>query len=290
MQGLVAIDGVVVPRGEAKIGVYDRGFLYGDSVFETMRTYEGRLYRLADHMARLGRSLGVVRIEPPMSPEALGLEITGLVARAREELTLGGDVPEIVARVMVTRGESPLGLLPQASARGTRVLFLERVVMPPARLYEEGASVVMVPTYRPSDAARGAKVGNYLESILALQRGKEQGADEALIVDAGGFVVEGTTSNVFIVKDGRLLTPPVSSSLLPGITRRTVIELASELGIPFEERSLVPADLTGADEAFITSTVRGVMPLGAIDGHALGRERPVTASLRAAFATRVLRS
>jgi branched-chain amino acid aminotransferase len=286
--GLVAIDGEIVPREAASVSVYDRGFVYGDSVFETMRTYGGVLFRLGDHMARLGRSLGVVGITPAISPAALGDEIARLVSEARAHLGSSAGAPsEMTARVMVTRGEAPLGLVPRPGhAASRRVLFLEPYAPPPDRAYAHGIALVTAPTYRPSDAARGAKVGNYLESILVLQRAREAGADEALIIDAGGFVVEGTTSNVFVVHGAELSTPPASSSLLPGITRMTVMEVARERGTPVVERPLTPADVASASEVFITSTLRGVMPAASVDGRALPAARPVTSALREAFLAR----
>jgi branched-chain amino acid aminotransferase len=288
---LVAIDGKIVDREAATISVFDRGFLYGDSVFETMRTYAGVLFRLDDHMARLEGSLRVVGITSPIDVATLGREVAELTTIARGRLTPpGAAVPEITSRVMVTRGEGPLGLLPPdgaALSKGRRVLFMGPCAMPPAVAYEEGIHIVTYPTFRPSDAARGAKVGNYLESILAVRYAKERGGEEALIVDSAGFVIEGTTSNYFIVKGGRLITPPTSSSLLPGITRRTVLEIAAQQSMPFEERSLKPEELYAADELFITSTVREVLPVGRIDDHVLGRNRPITTALRTAFAERV---
>ncbi len=285
----VAIDGTLLPREEAKVSVYDRGFLYGDSIFETLRTYGGRVFRLEEHLARLDRSAQITQIALPVSRGLLASEIERLTRLVLDDLR-SNDAPdeaiELTVRVMVTRGEGPLGLVPSSLGPPTRVTFFERFRAPCPDLYERGATVLFVPTYRPSDAARGAKVGNYLESLLCLARARESGADEALVVDALGRVIEGTTSNVFVVRGGVVFTPPVDTGLLVGITRKVTLELAAALGIETREVPLFPDDFGNAEEAFLTSTLREIMPIGRIAGggaDVFSSPGPVTSRLRSAF-------
>ena len=286
----VALGGALVSREDAKVSVYDRGFLYGDSIFETLRTYDGKLFRLGEHLGRFARSAKITKMSEGMSVGDLGVELErmtcSVLEAARASLERDESV-ELTVRLMLTRGEGPLGLLPTSLGPPTRVTFFERFRAPNPALYESGAKVLLVPTHRPSDAARGAKVGNYLESLLCLSQARDRGADEALVIDAGGHVVEGATSNVFIVRGGALVTPPESSGLLAGITRSVTLDLARELGIETREETLFPGDFADADEAFLTSTLREIMPIGRVEG-AEGERRlaagPVTARLRRAFA------
>lgn len=266
------------------VSVFDRGFLYGDSVFEAVRSHAGKLFRLDAHMERLARSLAIVGIESPLPTRALEDEVRALAMEALGRLRVRDAAREVAVRFMVTRGSGPLGLKPVAGLAGRRVLFASVYASPPAESYANGIRVACVPTYRPSDAAPGAKVGNYLESILALRRANEQGADEALIVDGGGAVLEGTTSNVFGVFSDRLVTPPVDR-ILAGVTRRTVLEIAAAAGVEIVERRVTPQELHAADEVFITSTMRGVMPVSRVDDHAIAIG-PRTRDLAARFEER----
>lgn len=282
---LVAIDGALVER--PTISVFDRGFLYGDSVFETTRSYGGAPFRLPEHLARLAWSANKLGFELPLTVADLIGEVGGLlrIAQARAPHTASG---EWVLRLMVTRGEGPFGLDPSGAHDPRRILFMQPLRPLDARLYREGVSVLSVSTFRPSDAARGAKVGNYLESILALKQARAVGAHEALILSHDGCVVEGTTSNVFAVREGKLVTPPPTETLLPGITRALVMEAASSLGLEVVERRMAPEDLAGAGEAFITSTIRELLPVVNIDGHVIGDGQvgPTTRELHRTFRER----
>lgn len=272
---LVAIDGALFdgspsPGGTVvdrpTISVFDRGFLYGDSVFETTRSYGGVPFRLPEHLARLAWSANKLGFELPLTVADLVGEVAALLRVARERRPS----TEWVMRLMVTRGEGPFGLDPTGAHDPRRILFMQPLRPLDARLYREGVAVLSVSTFRPSDAARGAKVGNYLESILALREAKASGAHEALILSYDGCVVEGTTSNVFALREGKLVTPPTTETLLPGITRALVMEAAEQLGIQVVERRMSPEDIANADEAFITSTIREVVPVVSIDGYAVG--------------------
>ena len=280
MTRLASIDGTHFLPDEAKVSVYDRGFLYGDSVFETVRTYGGEPFALAEHMARLERSAARVGIAMPLPAADFGMELRVAVRAARN--------PESYARAMISRGSGPLGLDPALALAPLRVILVEPLVPLPGALYRDGIAVVTVRTERAGDAAQGAKVGNYLASLLALKDAKARGAQEALIVDASGCVVEGTTSNVFVVRGGELCTPPEQSNLLPGITRAHLIEVAAELGRPLHLAPLTLADLASADEVFISSSLREVLPVVRVDDRPVagGRPGPVTRALHAAFRVR----
>lgn len=278
----VAIDGRFVERGSATISVFDRGFLYGDSVFETTRTYGGVPFLLDDHMARLAWSAERIGLTLPLSPDELEAELSALAREAG-----ASPANELSLRLMVTRGEGPLGLDPREATGPRRVLFVQPVRPLPAAWYREGVPVVSFATYRPSDAARGAKVGNYLESIVATAHARERGAHEALIVGHDGHVLEGTTSNLFVVRGGVLFTPPTSETILPGITRRLVIEAADALDVDVSESRIDPPFVASADEAFLTSSLRELLPISSIDGFAVGAGcGPITRRLHQAVRER----
>jgi branched-chain amino acid aminotransferase len=266
----VAIDGVLVPNERAVVSIFDRGFLYGDSVFETVRTYGGAPFMLAEHMERLAWSAERAAMALPLTVADLVGEV---VALARDVGARAGG-GELTLRVMVTRGEGPMGLDPTDATDPRRIVIVTPFRGLPASAYEVGVEVVTYATHRPSDAARGAKVANYLESILAIRHARASGAHEAIILTGDGCVVEGTTSNVLAVRGDELLSPPDYETLLPGITRRVVMELAPTVGLAVTTRRLEPHDLASADEVFLTSTIREILPVVKIDGHVVGAGRP----------------
>ena len=275
----VLIDGVLRGPDAAMVSVYDRGFLFGDAIFEVLRTYGGAPFAFEEHFARLRRSAERVFIELPVDAATLREEIErGLAAAGNDESSV---------RVVLTRGTGPVTLDPGDAARPLRVILVEPVVAPPRELYSIGIAVVTVRTQRSVDGtvAAGAKVTNYLESLLAVREAKARGAQEALIVDGRGDVVEGTTSNVFAAKDGRLATPPVEAGILAGITRAHVLEAAAAVGIAVDERRLRPEDLYEADEVFVTSSIRELLPVVRVDGRTIGAgvPGPIARSLHRAF-------
>lgn len=277
MTRVVSIDGTLTRPEEASVSVYDRGFLYGDSVFETVRTYAGEPFALDEHMARLSRSAERVGITMPVAPALFAMEVRKAVRAAKN--------PESYARAMLTRGAGPLGLDPSAALTPLRVILVEPLTPPPPSAYRDGVAVVTVRTERAADAAHGAKVGNYLASLLALQKARAAGAHEALILDASGHVLEGTTSNVFLVRGGDLITPPDEAGILPGITRAHLLDIAraERHGVRFT--SITPADLATADEVFLTSSIREILPVVRVDDRIIagGAPGPVTRALHAAF-------
>ncbi len=282
LAGVVDIDGVLEPAAEAKVSVFDRGFLYGDSVFEVMRTYGKRPFRVRQHIERLQRSCERLRMQLP-------LEIPAIEGRIAAAIAASG-LPECWVRVVVTRGSGPIGLELEVAENPSLLVYALALKSPPAELYERGIGVGLSQTQRALDntSAAGAKVSNYLASMLALDEVRRRGAREAIIVGPRGEVVEGATSNVFVVKSGELLTPPISSGLLEGITRRAVFELARELVIPAHERELWPDDLFAADELFITSSIREIMPVIDVDERLVAGGKPGAITKRLVAAYRAL--
>jgi branched-chain amino acid aminotransferase len=288
MTSLVTIDGRPMSPETAKISVFDRGFLYGDSIFETLRTYGGRPFALDRHLARLARSAERVFIELPVSVEQLGREVQSAIA--------GAGNAESYVRLTVTRGVGEtLGLDPGLSRHATRVVIVTPLTSPPPQTYIDGVSVVSYRTDRVTDhsVAAGAKIGNYLTAVLATRAARAAGAYEALIVDGRGCVVEGATSNVFAVRgDGTLLTPPEEDGILLGITREALLELASEQQLAVRYESLPLEELAASAEVFVCSSIRELVPVVSIDGQRIGDGRPGPHSLRllAAFREKCLRS
>lgn len=280
---LVMLDGRVVPPEQASVSVFDRGFLYGDSVFETIRTYGGVPFALHEHVERLGRSAERVFISMPVPLAVIEAEVVEAVKRAGN--------PESYVRVMVTRGSGPLGLDSDQVENPMRVIIVAPLVPPPESAYQQGIAVISYRTRRAAEdtEAVGAKVGNYLVAVLAMREARRTGAAEALIVDGAGNVVEGASSNVFAVQGKTLVTPPEDAGILPGITRAHVIEVARELGVPVRLEPLPLASLAGADEVFVSSSIRELLPVVRVDGEPIGAGAPgpLTSRLHWAFRKKV---
>jgi len=280
MQASVMIDGSFVPVDRAVVSVFDRGFLYGDSVFESLRSYGGRLFALDEHLARLEASAERVFIPLPVTIDELRGEVLETVkAEARADCYV---------RITITRGSArSLGLDPGTAGPALRVVLATELQAPPEALYEQGIAAITFRAERVSDATglAAAKIGNYLTAVLALRAAREQGAREALIVDGAGRILEGSTSNVFAVIDGKLVTPGEEHGILPGITRRHVLEIAQRSGLPIELRPLSPAEFRHAGEVFITSSIRELVPVTRVDGHEVsgGAPGPVTRALLTAY-------
>jgi len=265
---VVILNGIPTSPETASISVYDRGFLYGDSVFETIRTYGAKPFALDEHLARLERSAERVFIPLPVPRATIAAEVEQGLALSQHS--------ESFVRVMVTRGTGPLGLDPDLAEKPSRVVLVEPFVPPSPEAYQRGIDAILVRAARPTDAtpAAGAKVANYLTSLLAIREARRRGAVEALIVDANGLVLEGTTSNVFFVKGGALVTPPEEAGILAGITRAHVLRAADRLGIGVALRQVVESELFDADEIFISSTLREVLPVVRLDGKTIGAGIP----------------
>ncbi len=280
----VSIDGILQRDDHATISVLDRGFLYGDSVFEVMRTYGGRPFGEQEHLERLARSCDKVLIRMPASIEAISGEIRAALAAARND--------ESYVRVIITRGEGPLTYDPTTATGPRRLVIIAPLPPQPEEHYAKGVKVALVHASRPTDDARaaGSKASNYLSNLLAVHEAKERGGYEAIILAPGGEVLEGASSNVFALKGGVLRTPPISSRILAGITREVVMRAAAKLDVPVKEGVMYPRDLYDADEVMLTSTLREVMPVVAVDGVTIGNGVPgsVTTRLRSAFRGLVL--
>lgn len=280
--GLVVLDGRICAPGEATVSVFDRGFLYGDSVFETLRTYGGVPFELDEHLRRLESSAARVYIPLPIALGQLRAEVLEAIAAA--------GYPESYVRLMITRGEGQLGLDPALADHPRRVLIVQPLHPPPAEQYTAGIAVISYHTERVVDAtsAQGAKIGNYLISVLALREARLAGAQEALIRDGQGRILEGASSNVFVVKQGVLVTPGEDAGILAGITRAHLLALAGELGLPLELRALELPAVLAAEELFISSSIRELLPVVRLDGHVIGSGTPgaIYRRLLAAFRAR----
>lgn len=265
---VVYIDGHSVSETDAKVSVFDRGLLYGDSVFETIATHGGRPFMLEEHIRRLRRSAELVHIDLEIHDPQLCCEVMRAVVQAGNA--------ESYVRLTLTRGAGELGLDPSLSQRPCRIVIVTALHRPPQHAYQEGVRAITYKTQRTAEAteASGAKVGNYLVAVLALRQAKFANANEALIINGEGRVVEGATSNLFFRIRDELVTPPVSAGILPGITRELVIELSSQLSLPLKYYCPTTAELVDADEVFITSSVREMLAIVSIDKHRIGDGRP----------------
>lgn len=268
MNRIAVVDGIIAPLAEAKVSVLDRGFLYGDSVFETLRTYGGVPFALDRHLSRLERSAALAYIELPVSIPELAREV-------HEAVETAGNAESYV-RVMLTRGRGELGLDPGLATETTRVVIVTPLTAPPPSVYEHGIATVTFAARRSADGtdAAGAKIGNYLVSVLAMRKARGAGAAEALIVDGRGAVVEGATSNVFFVTGGALVTPPEEDGILPGITRAVALDVARTLSIPVTFRSPRVEELDALDEVFISSSIRELVAVVRIDGKPVADGQP----------------
>ena len=279
--GLAWVDGRVVPLAAARLPLTDRGFLFADSVFDTVRTYGRRPFLLGDHLDRLRASALALYMPVPWSDDELAQVVDQLLSEFGEDASL---------RIMVTRGDGGSGLgLPEPQQ--PRLIALCRPLRPlSAATYRDGVSVARcLGAGGQSGVPAHVKSGSYLASVLALREARTRGAFEALLRAADGTWSEATTSNLFVVRDGVLHTPGLADHILPGITRALVLALAGEEGIV---ASLGPVDdlaLLGADELFLTSSIKEVLPVVSVDGRPVGSGRPgpVTQRLAAAFGSAV---
>ena len=275
----VWIDGEIFDEKHASVPVWDRGFLYGDSVYEVTRTFGGKAFALDEHLERLEKSAAGIGMQlPPRSD----------IRRAVDDTLRAGANPESYIRVIVTRGAGDIGLDPALADKIRLLVIVRPTTGPDPKLVASGVDVAIVDVCRNSPRAidPSVKSGNYLNNVLALGEAKRRfGAYEALMCDGHGRLAECSTSNIFLVKAGLVRTPALEIGILHGITRQKVLELAKKNGIAFEEAALAPDDLRRADEAFLTSSVRGVLPVVRVDGQPIGdgRPGPVTRKLMALY-------
>jgi branched-chain amino acid aminotransferase len=275
----INVNGRVTEPGLAVISPLDRGFLYGDSVYETIRAHAGRPFRLGAHLERLRLSAG--RLDIPL--ERLPLDPEREVLRTLQDAAIA----EAAIRVVLSRGPGPIGYDPEGAGPPTLVVHVRAAPVLPRSAYAEGVDVAIVGVARnaPEAVDPAIKSSNLLNNFLAWREARRLGAFEAILPNSGGHLAEGSSSNLFVVREGRLLTPPPEDGILLGITRGLVLELARAAALPAAEQPLAPDDLRRADEAFLTSTLKGVLPIRRCDGWPIreGRPGPVTRSLMERF-------
>jgi len=276
---LVYVNGSFVPKEEAVVSVFDHGFLYGDGVFEGMRSYNGQIFKCEEHMDRLFDSARAICLTPPCSKE----ELSKLCYEAIEK----NGLKDAYLRVIVSRGAGDLGLNPRLCETPGLVIIAGTIKLYPAEMYEKGMDVMTGATPRIPAEALNPKIKslNYLNNILAKLEGLEHGMQETLMLNSQGFVAEATGDNIFVVKKGELWTPPEEAGILLGITRQTVIDLALEKGITVSERNMTRYDIFTADECFLTGSAAEIIPVTKLDGRVIGEGNPgaITVDLLEAF-------
>jgi len=263
----IYIDGKFYPKEEAKISVFDHGFLYGDGVFEGIRAYSGRVFRLEEHLDRLYDSAKTIDLAVPITKEEMTAAIIETCKR--------NNLKDAYIRPIVSRGVGDLGLDPRKCEKATVVIMAVEWGALYGDLYEKGLKAITVSVRRnPAEALPpNVKSLNYLNNILAKIEANCKGGDEAIFFDTNGYVSEGSGDNIFVIKNGVIITPPTLNNLR-GITRMVAIEIATSLGIPVQERNMGYYDLYCADEVFVTGTAAEVAPITWIDGRSIGTGKP----------------
>jgi branched-chain amino acid aminotransferase len=264
----IFIDGKYFDERTAKVSVFDHGLLYGDGIFEGIRIYNGRVFKLREHIDRLFYSAKAILLEIPMTRAAL---IKATVETCRKNKLRAGYI-----RLIVTRGRGTLGLNPRSCKNPSVIIIADKIQVYPQGLYARGMEIVTVPTVRNLHSAVNPAIKslNYLNNILAKIEANNAGVEEAVMLNAEGFVAECTADNLFIIKNGEVFTPPNSAGALYGITRQTVIDLAHAAGLKVSEPNLTRYDLFNADECFLTGTGAEIMPVVKIDGRVIGNGKP----------------
>jgi len=277
---LIYIDGKFYPESEAKISVFDHGFLYGDGVFEGIRSYNGVVFKLKEHIDRLYNSAKAIMLDIPMTKDEM---IEAVLKTLRKN-----GLKDAYIRLVVTRGKGDLGLDPRKCPKPSVII----IAVPLLQLYDEkvrerGMSMIVSWVRRDSVDATTHEIKslNYLNSILAKIEANNAGADEAIILDPNGFICEATGENIFIVKDGKLFTPPSTSGTLPGITASVIKEIAQKLGYQVIEKGITVTELYCADEAFLTGTAAEVMPIREVNKRQIGEGKmgPITRQILKKF-------
>ena len=275
----VWLNGKLVDRKKAKLSVFDHGTLYGDGVFEGIRVYGGRVFLAQAHIDRLYASALVIRLAIPYTKQEL--------IEAMDETVRANGLRDGYIRLCVTRGEGTLGLSPFKCAEPGVFIIADQIALYPPELYETGMAVIVAKTRRTAATmlSPAVKSLNYLNNIMAKIEAVDAGVAEAIMLNVDGNIAECTGDNLFIVAEGRVITPPASAGMLVGITRGVVITLAGRLGIPLAEQDITPEDLYVADECFLTGTAAEVIAVTKVDGRTIGQGKcgPITAKLLTAF-------
>ncbi|MFO1481958.1 MAG: branched-chain-amino-acid transaminase [Verrucomicrobiaceae bacterium] len=265
---LIYLDGKLVPESEAKISVFDHGLLYGDGVFEGIRIYNGRVFRLTEHLNRLYDCAKSICLTIPLSFEEM--------EKATLETVAANKLRDGYIRLVITRGVGSLGLNPYQCPKAGVIIIASSIALYPAERYQEGLKLITCGTRRPNSAALSPQVKslNYLNNIMAKIECMQAGCDEGIMLNDQGYVSECTGDNIFIVKNGKITTPPISAGALDGITRRAVIELLGEMGIPCTEAVMTRFDVYTADECFLTGTAAEVIAAVQYDRRLIGDGKP----------------
>lgn len=256
---MIYLNNRLVPDSKAAVSVFDHGFLYGDGIYETLRAYDGVVFKIEEHIERLFNSASLIRLDISRTP--------GSIIRAVNKTVKANRLSDAYIRITVSRGKGPIGLDPALCPKPTFVIIAAPFKGYPASYYKSGVSVAIVNTRRNFNKSvdPAIKSLNFLNNILAKIEAKERGSYEAIMLNYSGYVAEGTISNIFFVKKGILYTPEVSVGILNGITRMAIIGIAEELGIKVLEGKFRPARIYGADEVFISNTTMELMPISKAD-------------------------
>jgi branched-chain amino acid aminotransferase len=277
----IYISGKFVAKEDAKISVYDHGLLYGDGVFEGLRSYGGKVFRLDEHLTRLYESAKAIWLQIPIAIDAM--------AKAVNETLRVNNLSDAYIRLVVTRGAGSLGLDPNKTSDPQVIIIADKISLYPPEYYEKGLSIVTASTIRNHAAALSPRIKslNYLNNILAKIEGLQAGCIEALMLNAKGEVAECTGDNIFLVRRKQLLTPPIDAGILEGVTREAVMELARKQKIEVREIALTRHDVYVAEECFLTGTAAEVIPVVKVDNRVIGNGEPgpVTRDLMARFKT-----
>jgi branched-chain amino acid aminotransferase len=275
MAATVYVNGRITGDRDAVVSVFDHGFIYGEGVYETLRTYNGRMFLYDRHARRLRRSAQMIALEVPFTDEELA---TGIGDTMRAANLRG----EAYIRVLLTRGVGDLTYDPRATPIPTLVIIVKPQVDPPPEAYRDGVRAVIVDVVRnhPASVNPLIKNNNLMNSALAMQQALRRGGFEGIMRNYRGELAECTTSNLFIVKDGVAMTPPIEAGLLPGITREVMFEVGRTVGVDVREAVLGDDDLYRADEAFLTSTTREAVPIVTVDDRTIGAGTPGPVTLR----------
>ncbi len=264
----VFIDGKFYDEANAKISVFDHGLLYGDGIFEGIRAYNGRVFKLKEHIDRLFCSAKAILLTIPMTHAEVSKAV---VDTCRENNIRDGYV-----RLVITRGVGTLGLNPNKCKLASVIVIAGTIQLYPEEMYQNGMAIVTVPTVRNLHSAVNPAIKslNYLNNILAKIEANNAGVEEAIMLNSEGYVAECTGDNIFILKDGKMFTPPLSAGALYGITRATVIDLARRQGIEVTEPNLTRYDIFNSDECFLTGTAAEIIPVTKVDGRTIGDGKP----------------
>jgi branched-chain amino acid aminotransferase len=264
----IYMNGELVPKEEAKVSVYDHGLLYGDGVFEGIRAYHGKVFRLAEHVDRLYQSARAIMLEIPIPPSQMAADI--------EKTVKANGFTDCYIRVVITRGAGALGLDIRKTSNPQVIIIADMIQLYPPELYEKGLDIVSVSTIRNHPNALNPRIKslNYLNNILAKIEGQLAGCVEALMVNHKGEVAECTGDNIFVVRKKEIITPPLDAGILEGVTRNAVIEIARKAGYETHERAMTRHDVYTSDEVFLTGTAAEVIPVVKVDNRPIGTGKP----------------